>query len=79
MKMDNACGAEGLFRRGQRSSAILRTALFLFVVLPVFAQEQAADLTNRSIEDLMNIQVTSVSKREETLSRTAASVFVITQ
>ena len=77
--MDNACGAEGLFRRGQRSSAILRTALFLFVALPVFAQEQAADLKNRSIEDLMNIQVTSVSKREETLSRTAASVFVITQ
>ena len=31
-----------------------------------------------SLEDLMNIQVTSVSKKEQTLSRTAAAVFVIT-
>ena len=37
------------------------------------------DLTQASIEDLMNMEVTSVSKREQKLSRTAAAIFVITQ
>lgn len=37
------------------------------------------DLTKTSLEDLMNISVTSVSKTEQKLSRTAAAVFVITQ
>jgi outer membrane receptor for Fe3+-dicitrate len=36
------------------------------------------DLTTVSLEDLMNIEVTSVSKKEQKLSRTAAAVFVIT-
>ena len=36
------------------------------------------DLTVVSLEDLMNIQVTSVSKKEQSLSRTGAAVFVIT-
>lgn len=33
----------------------------------------------KSIEDLMNVEVTSVSKKEQKLSRTAAAIFVITQ
>src|ERR1700730_7234622 len=37
------------------------------------------DLTRVSIENLMNVEVTSVSKRAQRLSRTAAAVFVITQ
>ncbi|MGB2591765.1 MAG: TonB-dependent receptor [Candidatus Acidiferrum sp.] len=36
------------------------------------------DLTQVSIEDLMNMDVTSVSKKDEKLSRTAAAIFVIT-
>ena len=39
----------------------------------------ASDLTKVSIEDLMNVEVTSVSKKEQKLSRTASAVFVITQ
>jgi len=35
------------------------------------------DLTTMSIEDLMNVKVTSVSRTEEKLSRTASAVFVI--
>ncbi len=35
------------------------------------------DLTSMNIEDLMNIKVTSVSKAEQKLSRTASAVFVI--
>lgn len=36
------------------------------------------DLTQLSIENLMSVEVTSVSKKEQTLSRTAAAIFVIT-
>jgi iron complex outermembrane recepter protein len=39
----------------------------------------SGDLASESLEDLMNIKVTSVSKTEQSLSRTAAAVFVITQ
>jgi outer membrane cobalamin receptor len=37
------------------------------------------DLAQVPIEDLMNIQVTSVSKKEQKLSQAAAAIFVITQ
>ncbi len=43
------------------------------------AQTTARDLTDASLEDLMNIQVTSVSKKEQKLSQAGAAVFVITQ
>jgi len=43
-----------------------------------FPQQKTDDLTSQSIQDLMNLEVTSVSKTEEKLSRTAAAVFVIT-
>jgi iron complex outermembrane recepter protein len=37
------------------------------------------DLTSTSIEDLMNVEVTSASKKEQKLSKVAAAIFVITQ
>ena len=37
------------------------------------------DLTQFSLEDLMNVQVTSVSKKEQKLAKTGAAIFVITQ
>ena len=46
-------------------------------VLPAWSQQNSADLTSQSLEDLMNVQVSSVSKKEEKLSRAAAAVFVI--
>jgi iron complex outermembrane receptor protein len=49
------------------------------LTVPAWPQQQSQDLTTRSIEDLMDIKVTSVSKTEQTLSRTAAAVFVISQ
>jgi iron complex outermembrane receptor protein len=36
------------------------------------------DLSQLTIEDLMNIEVTSVSKKEQKMSRAAAAIFVIT-
>jgi iron complex outermembrane receptor protein len=43
------------------------------------SQTPQKDLTSASIEDLMNMEVTSVSKKEQKLSRTPAAIFVITQ
>jgi iron complex outermembrane receptor protein len=44
----------------------------------VWAQQPSPDLTETSLEDLMNIEVTSVSKKEEKLFQTAAAIYVIT-
>ena len=61
-------------------------ALVLCAVLlgPKTSQAQSqrrpsTDLTQASIEDLMNIQVTSVSRKEQKLSKVAAAIYVITQ
>jgi iron complex outermembrane recepter protein len=55
--------------------------LFVFSLnfaIPLFSQS-GRNLAQASLEDLLNIQVTSVSKKEQKLSRTAAAAFVITQ
>ncbi|HXQ27600.1 MAG TPA: TonB-dependent receptor plug domain-containing protein [Candidatus Acidoferrales bacterium] len=67
------CHARGAIRAG--------VLLAILVSQPLLAspQQKSDDLTNHSIEDLMNIEVTSVSKTEQKLSRTASAIFVITQ
>ncbi len=51
----------------------------LLAALPAFAAPAHPDeFADLSIEELANIQVTSVSKRPETLAQAAASVYVIT-
>ena len=46
----------------------------------VFAQTATPlDLTQMSLEDLMNVQITSVSRKEQNLSKTAAAIYVIDQ
>ena len=42
-------------------------------------QDPNKDLATMSMQDLMNIEVTSVSKREQKISDAAAAIFVITQ
>jgi iron complex outermembrane receptor protein len=54
-------------------------AAALAVVAAALGQQKPPDLTNASIEDLMNIEVTSASKKEQKLSEVPAAVFVITQ
>jgi len=52
----------------------------LFGTTGSWAQNPSAtNLTDISLEDLMNIQVTSVSKKEQKLSQTGAAAYVITQ
>src|SRR5579872_4088740 len=62
-------------RRGVRFLAA--TGTIVLVAIPVWPQQQTPDLTKVNIEDLMNIEVTSVSKKEQKLSRAAAAIFVI--
>lgn len=55
--------------------------LCVFIALAAFAKGQSNppdDLTQATLEQLMNIEVTSVSKKGQQLSKTAAAVFVIT-
>ncbi len=55
--------------------------LWMLMTVAGFAAAQTnppADLTQATLEQLMNIQVTSASKKEQRLSNTAASVYVIT-
>jgi iron complex outermembrane recepter protein len=63
--------------RKRRHFAFLAATVLL--ATPAWSQEKAKDLGNTSIEDLMNIEVTSVSKKEQKLSSVAAAIFVITQ
>ncbi len=56
------------------------SALFLLALTTsVVAQRSTADLTTASLEDLMNIEITSVSKKEAKLFQSAAAVTVITR
>jgi iron complex outermembrane recepter protein len=45
---------------------------------PIAREGAQKDLTKVSIEDLMDVEVTSASKKEQKLSRVAAAIFVIT-
>src|SRR6476620_7492678 len=42
-------------------------------------KQVSRDLSEISLEDLMNVEVTSASKKEQKLSQTAAAIHVITQ
>lgn len=73
--------------RATRIRRIAAVAVAVFLMGTHFAQAQQSpsgsttnpDLTDKSLEDLMNTQVTSVSKKEQKLSKVAAAIFVITQ
>jgi len=71
------------FARRRARCAVRAGALFVaFVALaaPAWPQQKAlGDLTNASLEDLMNMEVVSVSKTQQKLSHTASAIFVITQ
>src|SRR5438094_3365038 len=61
-----------------------RLAPFIAVLIAVFVvrasgQNNVVDVTAMSVEDLMNMQVTSVSKRTQKVADAAAAVYVITQ
>ncbi len=78
-------GLVGLGRKAAPKAWVFGAALGLtlvLVVLPVLAQESAeegSEVMSMSLEDLMNVEFYSASKKLEPLSGAAAAVFVITQ
>jgi len=62
----------------QRSGAALAAGCLWFAASAVRAEEAVPDLSGLSIEELANVQVTSVLKRAEALGEAPSSVYVIT-
>jgi iron complex outermembrane receptor protein len=62
---------------------VLKKILYAWVAIvtcgTLLSAQQFPDVTAISLEDLMNLQVTSVSKREQKLADAPAAIFVITQ
>ena len=68
--------------RGSSLKLSIPAACLLLLLPPLWAEPQsssAAALADESLEDLMNIQVTSVSKEAQKLAQVAAAVFIVTQ
>ncbi|HWX40519.1 MAG TPA: TonB-dependent receptor plug domain-containing protein, partial [Blastocatellia bacterium] len=63
---------------GSTAKPVLILLCMLALAISVPAQDPS-DLAAKSIEELMDIKVTSVSKKEEKLFKSAAAVYVITQ
>lgn len=57
-------------------SALLLTCI---TVSPLYAEDNVDEITSIPLESLMNIKVSSVSKKEQTMQDAAAAVFVISQ
>jgi iron complex outermembrane recepter protein len=70
--------ADGAVRRTV-DRALIGLALIAWLPLSVCAQTEPIDLAHISIEDLMNIQITSAAKKEQRAEDVPAAVFVITQ
>jgi len=66
-------------RRQKRISAWLFLGALVLLTRPGWCQRDRDDLTQASLEDLMNVRVTSVSRKEQKLSKVAAAIYVITQ
>jgi len=63
----------------------MKNLLFLFLITPAFlitpvqADDQVDSYLDLGLEDLLSMEVTSVSRKKQRLSEAAAAVFVITQ
>jgi iron complex outermembrane receptor protein len=67
--------------RSSKFKFLRRLAVLALLAINAWPQtpSQPKDLGGMSLEDLMSVEVTSVSKKEQKLSRTAAAVYVISQ
>lgn len=63
----------------KRAFAASVAAMLIAPTAPAQNQQTVPDVTTMSVEDLMNMQVTSVSKRTQKVADAPAAVFVITQ
>lgn len=66
-------------RRTRYKRQAVRSFIGILLTAALLSAQDFPDVTKISLEDLMNVRVTSVSKREQKLGEAAAAVFVITQ
>lgn len=66
-------------KSAKRIVALSILTVFVAVNLCAQSPQNVPDVTALSVEDLMNMQVTSVSKHKQKLADAAAAVFVLTQ
>jgi iron complex outermembrane recepter protein len=66
------------FRSGVPAYSYSLLILALLFVRTARAQDAGPDLASQSLEDLMKIEVTSASKKPESMSKAPAAIFVIT-
>ncbi len=71
-------GGAGSLRRAVRAGAVLALGLAGTVAGPA-QTPTLRDLIHTKLDDLMNMEVTSVSKKEQKLSKAGAAIYVITQ
>jgi len=57
----------------------LKYILILFLICPEFLLAQGIDLTNLSLEELMNLEITTILKEEKKVKDIPASIYVITK
>lgn len=62
-----------------RATMLCLISAVLFVACRCIAQQPTPDLSSATIEELMNIRVTSVAKREQALSDAPGAIYVITR
>lgn len=75
------CFAAASFKSGVRKvlrRCCLSLAAAVVTTIPARSQETPKDLGSKSIEELMNIEVTSPSKKTESLLEAPAAIFVVT-
>jgi iron complex outermembrane receptor protein len=77
--LGTSTGCTAFGRSALRLFLLCSLAVFFAMSAPAQAPRSVSDVTNASLEDLMNMKVTSVSKRTQTIADAAAAVFVITQ
>jgi len=70
---------QGLFRRLAFVLAAMLPGLAPGIAQDTEPIRGVRDLTEATLEDLMSVEVTTVSKKQQKLSRTAAAVYVIKQ
>jgi len=83
MSVRNRCCVPYLYRLRTYSLSFVPCTLIalllpLVLATKVVAQQRQPDLTELSLEDLMNVRVTSAAKKEQKLLQTPAAVYVIT-
>ena len=74
------CPVQKLISRRRMGYEIAPCVLLMTFLSPLAsAQNAGADLSELSLDTLSNIEITSVARKAEKLSKAAAAIFVITQ